>query len=279
MKNLHDDEVRRIEQWLQEAMGMDDASLLKEAAEAERQWELEKELHPEEAEQIEKNADLNLELLMARLDAEGIKPLTEKEYEQNRKREEKRGRKRKRVKRLIVAAAAGMLVVGTMNSVAKSGYRYIANIKPDEGSAILRYNSNISFIDDELDLTYRLILEKLEIPILKLDYVPSGMIFIKGDIDNGHAVLRFDYAGKSIYLKEDKLVEKRAMSVIESDRSTELKIYNDWIEKEIYIEENKLEDGEIEYSANIEGEDACYYFSGVMEKEEFVKVVESLNYY
>lgn len=279
MKNLHDDEVRRIEQWLQEAMGMDDASLLKEAAEAERQWELEKELHPEEAEQIEKNADLNLELLMARLDAEGIKPLTEKEYEQNRKREEKRGRKRKRVKRLIVAAAAGMLVVGTMNSVAKSGYRYMANLKPEKGNKILRYNSNISLEDDELDSIYNLILEKFEIPILKLDYRPDGMVFIKADIDKGHAVLRFDYAGKAIYLKEDKLTDKKSMSVIESDRATELKIFNDWIEKEIYIEENKLKNGEIEYSASIEDENASYYFSGVMEKDEFIKIVEKLNYY
>lgn len=279
MKNLHDDEVRRIEQWLQEAMGMDDASLLKEAAEAERQWELEKELHPEEAEQIEKNADLNLELLMARLDAEGIKPLTEKEYEQNRKREEKRGRKRKRVKRLIVAAAAGMLVVGTMNSVAKSGYRYMTNPKQGKGSVLLRYNTNVSFIDDKLDSTYHMILEKLEIPILKLDYMPTKLIFVEADIDKGHAVLRFDYAGKSVYLKEDKLIEKRAISMIESDRATELKVYNDWLEKDIYIEENKLEGDEIEYSANIEGDDACYYFSGVMEKEEFIKIVESLNYY
>ena len=40
-----------------------------------------------------------------------------------------------------------------------------------------------------------------------------------------------------------------------------------------------MKNGDIEYSANIEGDDAFYYFSGVMEKEEFIKVVENLNYY
>ena len=75
MKNSHDDEVSRAEYLLQKMMGMDDASLLKEAAEAERQWEMEKKLHPEEADQIMKNAETDLELLMARLDAEGKKPV------------------------------------------------------------------------------------------------------------------------------------------------------------------------------------------------------------
>ena len=95
----------------------------------------------------------------------------------------------------------------------------------------------------------------------------------------GHAILRFDYKGKSIYLKEICPSERRAMSVLKSDRATQLEVYNDWIEKKLYVEENKLENGNIEYSINIEGEDAFYYFSGVMEREEFIKIVENLNFY
>lgn len=85
MKNLQDDEVSRAEHLLQKMMGMDDVSLLREAAEAERQWEKEKKLRPEEAEQIMKNAETDLELLMARLNAEGKKPVTIKQYERDRK--------------------------------------------------------------------------------------------------------------------------------------------------------------------------------------------------
>ena len=44
MKNSQDDEVSRAEHLLQKMMGMDDVSLLREAAEAERQWEKEKKL-------------------------------------------------------------------------------------------------------------------------------------------------------------------------------------------------------------------------------------------
>jgi hypothetical protein len=44
------------------------------------------------------------------------------------------------------------------------------------------------------------------------------------------------------------------------------------------LEENKLENGEIEYSVGIEGEGAFYYFSGVMDKAEFIEIVKGLRY-
>lgn len=134
-------------------------------------------------------------------------------------------------------------------------------------------------VDDKLDEAYDMISKELKMPILKIDYMPEGLTFIEAEIDYEHVVLRFEYSGKSVYLKEDKLLGKKTISILESDRAYDLKVYNDWIEKDIYIEENKLKNGDIEYSANIEGDDAFYYFSGVMEKEEFIKVVENLNYY
>ena len=263
MKNLQDDEVSRAEHLLQKMMGMDDVSLLREAAEAERQWEKEKKL----------------ELLMARLNAEGKKPVTIKQYERNRRRDKRGGKEYKRYKRLALAVVVGVLMVGSMSSVAKSGYRYATNPKQGKGSALLRYNSNIEMVDDKLDEAYDMISKELKMPILKIDYMPEGLTFIEAEIDYEHVVLRFEYSGKSVYLKEDKLLGKKTISILESDRAYDLKVYNDWIEKDIYIEENKLKNGDIEYSANIEGDDAFYYFSGVMEKEEFIKVVENLNYY
>ena len=279
MKNSQDDEVSRAEHLLQKMMGMDDVSLLREAAEAERQWEKEKKLRPEEAEQIMKNAETDLELLMARLNAEGKKPVTIKQYERNRRRDKRGGKEYKRYKRLALAVVVGVLMVGSMSSVAKSGYRYATNPKQGKGSSLVRYNSNINFEKDKLDEAYELVMQTLDIPVLKLDYTPKEMSFVKVEIMKGHAILRFDYKGKSIYLKEICPSERRTLSVLESDRATQLEVYNDWLEKKFYVEENKLENGNIEYSINIEGEDAFYYFSGVMEREEFIKIVENLNFY
>ncbi len=279
MKNSHDDEVSRAEYLLQKMMGMDDASLLKEAAEAERQWEMEKKLHPEEADQIMKNAETDLELLMARLDAEGKKPVTRKQFERNRRRDRREGREYKKYRRLTLAVVVGVLVVGSMSSVAKSGYRYTDYPKQRKGSSLVRYNSNIEFEQDKLDEAYDLITQKLDIPVLKLDYTPKELVFVDVEITKGHAILRFDYKGKSVYLKEVNPSERRSMSILESDRATRLEVYNDWIEKKLYIEENRLKNGNIEYSTSIEEDNAFYYFSGVMEREEFIKVVESLNYY
>lgn len=279
MKNSQDDEVSRAEHLLQKMMGMDDVSLLREAAEAERQWEKEKKLRPEEAEQIMKNAQTDLELLMARLNAEGKKPVTIKQYERNRRRDKRGGKEYKRYKRLALAVVVGVLMVGSMSSVAKSGYRYATNPKQGKGSALLRYNSNIESVNDELDAAYDYISKSLEIPVLKMDYIPKEMIFIEAEVEKGHAVIRFDYLGKSVYLKEDRFSEKRAISILESDRKSDIRVYNDWMEKEIFIEENKLKSGDIEYSTSIEDQEAFYYFSGVMKKEEFIKIVENLSYY
>lgn len=279
MKNSQDDEVSRAEHLLQKMMGMDDVSLLREAAEAERQWEKEKKLRPEEAEQIMKNAETDLELLMARLNAEGKKPVTIKQYERNRRRDKRGGKEYKRYKRLALAVVVGVLMVGSMSSVAKSGYRYATNPKQGKGSALLRYNSNIESVNDELDAAYELISKKLNIQVLKLNYIPDNMSFVTVEVAYEHGVLRFDYAGKAIYLKENKFPEKKTISVLESDREIELNVYNDWLETEINIEGNRLKNGAVEYSANIEGEDGFYYFSGVMEKEEFIKIVENFNYY
>ena len=173
----------------------------------------------------------------------------------------------------------GVMAVGSMSSVAKSGYRYTTNPNEGKGSALLRYNSNIESVNDELDAAYIYISENLEIPVLKMDYIPKEMIFIKAEVEMGHAVIRFDYLGKSVYLKEDRFSEKRAISILESDRKADIRIYNDWIEKEIFIEENKLKNGDIEYSTSIEDQEAFYYFSGVMKMEEFIKIVENLSYY
>ncbi len=279
MKNSQDDEVSRAEHLLQKMMGMDDVSLLREAAEAERQWEKEKKLRPEEAEQIMKNAETDLELLMARLNAEGKKPVTIKQYERNRRRDKRGGKEYKRYKRLALAVVVGVLMVGSMSSVAKSGYRYATNPKQGKGSALLRYNSNIESVNDELDAAYDYISKSLDIPVLKMDYIPKEMIFIEAEVEKGHAVIRFDYLGKSVYLKEDRFSEKRAISILESDRKSDIRVYNDWMEKEIFIEENKLKSGDIEYSTSIEDQEAFYYFSGVMKKEEFIKIVENLSYY
>lgn len=81
-----------------------------------------------------------------------------------------------------------------------------------------------------------------------------------------------------MFLRENKISEKNFVTITESDRNICQEVYNKWLGDTLYMEENILDNGEIEYSVNIENEKAFYYFAGVMEKDVFIKIVEALVY-
>ena len=64
-----------------------------------------------------------------------------------------------------------------------------------------------------------------------------------------------------------------------SDRRVVETVYNEWIKKEINIEEYQLDKNSCEYSAEMHIDNAFYYIAGVMELEEFKKIVEDLSFY
>lgn len=66
-----------------ELSGYDEAALLREAAIAEREWQQEKERHPQRAAEEEQNDARNFEILMSKLNSQGLKPISERRY--NRK--------------------------------------------------------------------------------------------------------------------------------------------------------------------------------------------------
>lgn len=278
MKSIYDDKLRQIESLLQETAGMDDASLLKTAADARQELEKERRgMTFEEADRMEQKARLEADILMARLEEKGIRPITTEEYEKRNKRREGRRRKGKHFKAGVLATAVlGVILIGGISSIAKSEYRYSQYPGRGGGSAVIRYNTAVEVKKGELDRVYDQIAQSLEIPVMMLNYMPEGMKFSAIELDETHAVVKFVYGGKSIFLNEDKSKGRRTLAMTDSDRVVCLEIYNDWIDKAIEIEKNKLENGDIEYSARIEEEEAFYYFSGVMKEEEFVEIVKDL---
>lgn len=281
MKNSYDDKLNHIESWLQEAVGMDDASLQEMAAEINRELDQEKQaMTPEEITSMEEKTRQEADILIARLNAAGLKPITVKEYEQRHsQKEKKKENKRKYFRRgLVVAAVMVVVLVGGISAVAKSEYHYDQYPGTGGGSAIIRYNTAVDFSKDELDRAYDQIGQSLEIPVMVLGYTPEGMLFYAAEVDKVHVSLKFVYREKSIFLSEDKSIEEKTLATTESDRKSCTEVHNEWIDRLIQIEENKLENGDIEYSANIKGDGAFYYLSGVMEKEEFIKMVENLYY-
>lgn len=133
-------------------------------------------------------------------------------------------------------------------------------------------------LDGQLQEAYQQIKNELGIKVLVLDYKPKQMIFEELIIDKGHARIKLLYDDRAIYLKEIKDHADNISDYVVSDRNEIGTIYNPWLMCDFIIEENKIGDGLIEYSTKYEGEGAYYYLSGIMEKEEFFKLVKNLNY-
>lgn len=282
VKKAQNDKLKQIEDGYRELLGMDDASLLREMEEAEREWEEEKAAHPEEDERQKQQADHDFEILMARIKAEEKEPVSIREYNRRKKWENQDGiGRRKGYKRLaIVAAVFGVLVIGGgISSVARNGYQYMVYLGQKSENIEIRFSTNIKFASDELDYVYNHISENLGIPTLMLYYMPDGMDFLGVKEMNNYVIMQFDYQNHYFYLRQEKLSDKNAVGLVVSDRNDYQNVWNDWLDKELELEENLLENGDIEYSVALEDDNAYYYICGIMRKEEFVKIVENLAYY
>ncbi len=282
MKKTQNDKLRQIENDYRELVGMDEASLLQEMEEAEREWEEEQKTHPEESKRQSQEADRDFEILMARIKAEEKRPVSIREYNHRIKWENRdvTGKRKNLKKAAVVAAVLGALMIGGgISSVARNGYKYMVYPGQKSENIGVRSNTNIKFASDELDNAYDQVVEKLGIPALVLYYMPDDMTFQGIKETKNYVIIQFDYKGNYFYLKQEKLLREDSVGLVVSDRNQYQNVWNDWLNRDLQLQENKLENGIIEYSVAIEGKEAYYYICGIMEKEEFSKIVENLMYY
>lgn len=279
------DDPNCIEETARELFGYDDASLNAEMNEAERAWAAEKAANPEAAAKAQRDADEGFDKLMANIRKKGIQPVSEAEYEEEEKKNNQKtkrlGRKGKKV--LVLAAVVCVMGLGTTMVVsARRGYEY--KIYPvqeqSQQNKVIRRNSVRNVKTGRLETAYKDISENLDIRILALGHMPTGLDLKNVVVDEEHAVLEFEYDGKTIYFKEANIpLDFEISGLILSDRKELQPIHNEWLDKIVYLEENILEDGQIEYSVSIDIDNNYYYLSGMMEKEEFIKIVEGICYY
>lgn len=120
--------------------------------------------------------------------------------------------------------------------------------------------------------------EKLGISILKLGYIPQKLNFEELIISDESALIIFEYKGQKIHYT----IENKNTSVsigLQSDRREEESVYNDWLKQNIEVTHNQLSSGEIESSAQFYIENELYHFVGIMDEEEFKKIVENIYFF
>lgn len=185
---------------------------------------------------------------------------------------------RKRMYRMLIAAALlGTLCVGLAGSaVGRGAFQYTDFQASDKEGNIVWNNVRINEAKN-LEEAYEVIGRELGIPVLKLNYIPTDMVFAGLEIVDNRAVIKFDYNGYAVRLTEISQTEDSA-NVHVSDRKEYYQYQNKFLNEMIVVSTNVLNYQNIEYGAEISTETAYYYFSGIMEEEEFNKIVEKMSF-
>lgn len=186
---------------------------------------------------------------------------------------------RKRMYRMLIAAALlGTLCVGLAGSaVGRGAFQYTDFQASDkEGNIVwnnVRINENVSTVEK----AYEKIEEELGIPALRLNYIPAGMLFIGLETGNNRAIIKFNYNDNIVRLTEVK-EDRNVAGIHTSDREEYNTYHNKFIKETIILSRNMLDDGIVEWGAEISTETAYYYLSGIMEEEEFNQIIQMMYF-
>lgn len=271
-----------IEEKARKMFGYDDASLEAEMEEAERAWEAEKSANPEASDKIQLEADEGFDKLMAKIRERGIEPISEEEYQEaeqkNIRKEIRLGRKGK--KALVLAAVVCVMALGmTMVVSARREFKYRTYPVQGKQNKIIIRNNILVTKGDSIEAAYEEIENTLEIKVLRLGHIPEKMNFKQILVYENHAVIELECEGQIVYFKESKMpIQSGVTGALLSDRKSCEEVYNMWLDKALFIEENILDDGIREYSVNIDMENFYYYISGMIDKDDFVEIVKGITY-
>ena len=189
-----------------------------------------------------------------------------------------------RVKRLVkvmgVAAALGMMLFGGSMWVGAKRY-YVNEVREREDleNVIAINNSPDNMISDDASKekrAYEQIREELNIEVLELSYLPKDMQFYNIEITKKKA--RMDYSKEQDTLFFYQGVNDKPGSLsCASDMRADSVVYNAFLDKELSIYENKLEDSLVEYSTRWVMGNRFYILYGIMDVEEFKKVIRGIR--
>ena len=171
----------------------------------------------------------------------------------------------------IFTLRPGIDVMGRRN------YTYVSEVRDGEKTDIV-WNNQENYISSEgkLEQAYSQIKDKLEMPVLKLNYIPTGMKFSGLTIENGHARLELDYKNNYVYVLQIYYSKDNSDADF-SDGEEYTSVFNEWLNLTIPVRRVAVTNTEFEYYAYLENGSAHYYLQGIMKEEEFFNIVMNLT--
>lgn len=273
MEKAHGEQGKedKIEKLIKESFGVDDETLLHDFLRA--QIEVKDSQIPPEPEN-------GFQMLLEKIESRGLKACEEDRYEDTAACEERKSRRRlKPVLKVALAAAviAVMMMAMGISAGARRSYSYTVREKSDAENNLVLNNVEALPMDEVLNTVYQEIQEKTGINVLKLAYIPSGMEYIKSEIEGTCAIIYFDYKGNRLKVIQQIRDTGTSTNII-SDRRRENSIYNPWLRENIAIERAEIENGVLEYSSQIVKGNTYYQISGMIDGKEFEKIIRDVYF-
>ena len=258
------EEDKLIQQKLQEAFGYTDEQLAAQLDQAAAEYAA----HPE------------LNLTPPKGEFEKILAMAAQDEKQETQDKKEDGHKvirlKKVMKPMILVATVGAILLGT--GMMASGRRYYRFWAREDGKGQIIFN-NVETLNkvDSLEKAYEEIEIQLGIKATQLYYVPEKLEYKDMIIDKGFVRMKLAYEGREVYFYQ--VVKENANSTAyNSDRELYKEIYNRYLRQNIKIYKNILEDNNTEFSAQYMNDNAFYCFEGVIQEDEFDKIIKNLNY-
>ena len=183
-------------------------------------------------------------------------------------------------KRLAAIGLIACLMAGGGCMVAMGTKSYFYRERKDtivDNNYIFNNDMNKVAVNGEEE-AYALIEEKLNIKPMKLSYMPTDMRFIDVQTGEGFVHMKFTCEDKYIYFiqsKYDKSVSYNYKS--DSTIEEEIGVYNKWLRMDLDIKKEIHLDNRVTYETSIITNGASYRLIGMVEEEEFQKMVEGLS--
>lgn len=258
------EEDKLIQQKLQEAFGYTDEQLAAQLDQAAAEYAA----HPE------------LNFTPPKGEFEKILAMAAQDETQETQDKKEDGHKvirlKKVMKPMILVATVGAILWGT--GMMASGRRYYRFWGENRGKGEIVFN-NVDAISeaDSLEKAYKEIESQTGIKAVEMFYVPEELNFVDLTIDRGTACISLEYNKKVIYFYQ--VLKENANSIgYSSDRMLYKELFNRYLQKNIKIYKKIIDDKDIEFSAQYMNDNAFYYLVGIVEKQEFEKIVQNLNY-
>ena len=182
-------------------------------------------------------------------------------------------------KKVFLVAALVAVFVGALGVTAVGEKNYFFRGRSRDINDLVFNNDKNKTDISKLEEAYQKAENELEIDILRLRYIPKDLYLTELVISRDKVVFQFEYDDNKIYFVQGVRVDSASV-VAQSDRVEAIcSVNNKWMDKQIEINGNRLDDGKVEYESIFYHKDGYYLLSGKIPENEFVEMIKNINFF